>query len=374
MAANLAQTRNGTAMIASLRQMPWHGQGIVFNEPVNGREMLKLAGLDFQVLACPIFGKVRKEGAEKAIGWDAATDSPVMGRELSVPTDEEVEGIRGIYRSDTGAILGLASEKYEIFQNEEMVEVMDAIAKDGGITYEVAGGLGKGERVWVLAQIPDLCYDVKGDAMKQYLTIFTSHDGSSALNIFPTTVRVVCANTWRAATVERQKMEAKHGKQTVKAGYSIKHTRNMKDMVKQAVDAFAAAVECNKFSREFYRSLAEVPATSAMRDEFFGFIVDGGKDESDRAEEISKRTAARRDAKRDELNMLLRSATNQTAAAAGTAWGLWNCASEWIDHLAPTRKVGSKSEDAARFESSQFGGGADLKDAAMTKIAELAGV
>jgi len=72
--------------------------------------------------------------------------------------------------------------------------------------------------------------------------------------------------------------------------------------------------------------------------------------------------------------MLLRSATNQTAAAAGTAWGLWNTASEWIDHLAPTRKVGSKSEDAARFESSQFGGGADLKDAAMTKIAELAGV
>jgi phage/plasmid-like protein (TIGR03299 family) len=376
MAANLATTRNGTAMIASLRQMPWHGQGIVFQEPVNGREMLKLAGLDFQVLACPIFGKVRKEGAEKAVGWDAATDTPVMGRELSVPTDEEVEGIRGIYRSDTGAILGLASEKYEIFQNEEMVEVMDAIAKDGGITYEVAGGLGKGERVWVLANIPDLCYDVKGDAMKQYLTIFTSHDGSSALNIFPTTVRVVCANTWRAATVERQRMEATHGKQTVKAGYSIKHTRNMKAMVQQAVDAFAAAVEANKFSREFYRSLAEVPATSAMKDEFFTFIVNGGegKDEKETLNEMSKRTAARRDAKRAELEMLLRAATNQTAAAAGTAWGLWNSASEWIDHLAPTRKVGSKSEDAARFESSQFGGGADLKDAAMGKIAELAGV
>lgn len=374
MAANLATQKNGTAMIASLRQMPWHGQGIVFNEPVNGREMLKLAGLDFQVLACPIFGKVRKEGAEKAIGWDAAADAPVMGRELSEPTDEEVEGVRGIYRSDTGAILGLASEKYEIFQNEEMVEVMDAIAKDGGITYEVAGGLGKGERVWVLAQIPDLSYDVKGDAMKQYLTIFTSHDGSSALNIFPTTVRVVCANTWRAATVERQRMEAKHGKQTVKAGYSIKHTRNMKQMVQQAVDAFAAAVECNKFSREFYRSLAEVPATREMKDEFFSFVVDGGKDEKETLNEISKRTAARRDAKRDELEMLLRSATNQTPAAAGTAWGLFNSASEWIDHLAPTRKVGGKDESAARFESSQFGGGCDLKDAAMEKIAELAGV
>jgi hypothetical protein len=150
----------------------------------------------------------------------------------------------------------------------------------------------------------------------------------------------------------------------------------MKQMVQQAVDAFAAAVECNKFSREFYRSLAEVAATPAMKDEFFTFIANGGegKDEKETLNEISKRTAARRDAKRDELEMLLRSATNQTAAAAGTAWGLWNTASEWVDHLAPTRKVGGKSEAAARFEASQFGGGADLKDAAMTKIAELAGV
>jgi phage/plasmid-like protein (TIGR03299 family) len=374
MSANLALGRNGTAMIASFRQMPWHGQGVVFDTPVTGREMLRKAQLDFQVLSCPIFGNVHLESSEKAVGWDAATDSPVMGRTLSdAAVPMEVDGIRGIYRSDTGAILGLASEKYEIFQNHEMVEVIDQIAVDG-VTYEVAGGLGKGERVWVLANIPDLSYDVKGDAMKQYLTIFTSHDGSSALNIFPTTVRVVCANTWRAATVERKRMEEQHGKNTVKTGFSIKHTRNMKQMVAQAVEAFKATVEANKFSREFYRSLAEVAATPKMKDEFFSFVVDGGKDEKGRADEISKRAEARRDSKRQELEMLLRSPTNQTPAAAGTAWGLWNTASEWIDHLAPTRKVNGKDEDAARFESSQFGGGCDLKDAAMEKIAELAGV
>jgi phage/plasmid-like protein (TIGR03299 family) len=375
MSANLATDRNGNAMIASFRQMPWHGQGTVFDTPVNGQEMLKLAGLDFDVLSCPIFGQVRTEtGKTAAIGWDAATDAPVMGRVLTDSTRaEEVDGVRGIYRSDTGAILGLASDKYEIFQNREMVEVIDQIGVDG-VTYEVAGGLGKGERVWVLAHIPDLSYEVKGDAMKQYLTIFTSHDGSSALNIFPTTVRVVCANTWRAATVERRRMEQQHGTQTVKAGFSIKHTRNMKQMVAQAVEAFKATVEANKFSREFYRSLAEVPATHAMKDEFFGFIVDGGKDEKARADEMSKRTETRRQNKRDELEMLLKMPTNQTDAARGTAWGLFNAASEWIDHLAPTRKVNGKDEAASRFESSQFGGGCDLKDAAMGKIAELAGV
>jgi hypothetical protein len=111
-----------------------------------------------------------------------------------------------------------------------------------------------------------------------------------------------------------------------------------------------------------------------MKDQFFSFIVDGGKDEKETINEMSKRTEARRAAKRDELEMLLRSPTNQTPAAAGTAWGLFNSASEWIDHLAPTRKVGGKDEASARFESSQFGGGCDLKDAAMEKIAELAGV
>lgn len=375
MSANLALGRNQSAMIASLRKMPWHGQGVVFDKPVTGREMLKIAQLDFEVLSCPIFGNVHTEtGEEKAIGWDTALDAPIMGRPLSeTPSQMEVEGVRGIYRSDTGAILGLASEKYEIFQNGEMVDVVDQIGVDG-VTYEVAGGLGKGERVWILAEVKDLSYDVKGDAMKQYLTIFTSHDGSSALNIFPTTVRVVCANTWRAATVERQRMEKQHGKQNVKAGFSIKHTRNMKQMVAQAVEAFKATVEANKFSREFYRNLAEVPATPAMKDEFFNFIVEGGKDEKETLNEISKRAEARRSEKRKQLDSLLLAPTNQTAAASGTAWGLFNAASEWIDHLAPTRKVGGKSEDAARFESSQFGGGCDLKDAAMGKIAELAGV
>lgn len=361
MAANLALQRNGAAMIASYREMPWHGQGTVFTDPVSGPDMLKAAGLDFKVLACPLFGNVRVEEPVTRILKPDLVAMPL-------------EGVQGIYRSDTGAILGMSSEKYEIFQNDEMIAVIDAIAKDAGVTYEVAGGLGRGERVWVLAHIPDLSFDVKGDAMKEYLTIFTSHDGSSALNLFPTKIRVVCANTWRAATVERTRREAKHGKNTVKAGYSIKHTRNMKDMVAQAVDALAAAVECNKFSREFYRSLAETASTPAMKEEFFGFIVDGGKDEKERADEISKRTAARRESKMAELNALMVSPTNQTPATRGTAWGLWNTASEWIDHLAPTRKVGGKSEAAARFESSQFGGGADLKDAAMGKIAELAGV
>lgn len=375
MSANLALGRTSLPMMASLRVMPWHNQGVVFEKPVKGREMLKIAQLDYEVMSCPIFGNVHKEtGEEKAIGWDQELDAPIMSRPLSETAEPmEVDGVRGIYRSDTGAILGLASDKYEIFQNREMVDVIDQIGIDG-VTYEVAGGLGRGERVWVLAEIKDLSYDVKGDAMKQYLTIFTSHDGSSALNIFPTTVRVVCANTWRAATVERKRMESQHGKQNVKSGFSIKHTKSMKQMVAQAVEAFKQTVEANKFSREFYRNLAEVPATHAMKDEFFNFIVDAGKDEKEKASEISKRAEARRSTKRDELEMLLKAPTNQTPAAAGTAWGLWNTASEWLDHLAPTRKVGGKDEAASRFESSQFGGGAALKDAAMGKIAELAGV
>ena len=376
MAANIALGRNQSAMFASLREPAWHKQGIVFQEPVNGREMLKLAQLDFEVMACPIFGNVRTEtGKEVAVGWDKDADAPIMGREMATePRSEEVDGIKGIYRSDTGVILGLASEKYEIFQNREMVEVMDAIAKDSGLTYEVAGGLGKGERVWVLANIPDLSYDIKGDAMKSYLLVQTSHDGSSALNIQPTTIRVVCQNTLRMAMIQRKGEEAKHGKQNVKSGYSIKHTRSMKAMVAAAVEAFAGCVEVNKFSRELHKALAEVPATPAMTDEFFGFIVDGAKDEKETLNEISKRAEARRDNKRAELKSLLYSATNQTEATRGTAFGLLNTGTEYVDHFASTRKVNGKSEDQSRFESANFGGGNDLKDAMLQKIVDLAGV
>lgn len=374
MSANIA-TINGQAAFVSLREQPWHGQGTVIDKPVSGLEMLRLAHLDWEVETAALYAGVRLDLGEGSIGWDdKANDgagAPIIGRKRSDETMRPVPGVVGVYRTSDGAILGTPSSGYSIFQNREVVEVIDAIGAGGVMQYETAGALGNGSTVWAMAHIPDLGYNIKGDAMRQYLLCRTSHDGSCALVLTPTLIRVVCANTMRAMEVARKGDVSKHGANTVKGGFAIKHTKNMRAMIAQAQDAMKGAVEANRFSRELHAALAEVEATKPMRDEFFAFIADGGKVKEG---DISDKAKARRDDKRQTLEKLLVSPSNQTLATAGTAWGLLNAATEYVDHFAPTRKTDGKTEDAARFAGAQFGLGADLKDEALQKIVELAGV
>lgn len=372
MAHDLATNRNGEAMIALLRQPAWHKLGTVLSEAVSGQEMLKRAGLDWEVFSAPLFANGQKEtGLLKATGWDTANDKPLLTKEYAECVIQ-VPNRKAIYRSDTGACLGIAGEGYEIFQNQEMVEIMDSIAKDSPMEYEVAGGLGAGERVWILASIKDLNFNIKGDEVKQYLTIKSSHDGSSALDIHPTTIRVVCANTWRASEYEIKRLRDIHGKQSFKGGFTIKHTRNMKDMVAKAVAIYQQAVQTNAFSRKFYESLAEVKVNGKQKDDFFSFVANGGEDID--IETLTDRAKTRYNTRLDALNGLWTSPTNQTDATKGTAYGLIQTAGEYIDHFAGTRCTNDRSEDAARFESSQFGSGAKLKDLCVERVSEMVGV
>jgi phage/plasmid-like protein (TIGR03299 family) len=362
MAHNLASDRNGNHMFASYRESAWHNLGTVFQDRVNGEEMLKRAGLDFIVRQADMEVPCVVECDATSFDRMDENGRPCMIKRTTVPS------MKAIYRSDTGDILGVASDRYEIFQNSEMVALMDSMVADGSIVYETAGGLGRGEQVWVLANIPDLSFDIKGDAMKQYMLITTSHNGSAALQIFPTAIRVVCQNTMRMATQGRKDREEAHGKNTVNSGFSIKHTKSMPQMVAKVSDAFKTVIEANKFSRELYAALAEIPSTKEMKDEFFGFIVDGNKAEA------SGRALARRDTKRAELNNMLLLPTNNTDASKGTAFGLLQAGVEFVDYFSGTRATNGKTSEQARFESSQFGAGADMKDEMIDKICELAGV
>lgn len=372
MAHDLATNRNGEAMIALLRQPAWHKLGTVLSEAVSGDEMLKRAGMDWEVFSAPLFANGQKEtGLTKATGWDNATDKPLLTKEYAECVIQ-VPNRKAIYRSDTGVCLGIAGEGYEIFQNQEMIQVMDTIAKDSSMEYEVAGALGAGERVWILASIKDLNFDIKGDQVKQYLTIKSSHNGSSALDIHPTTIRVVCANTWRASEYEIKRVRAASGKNTFKGGFTIKHTKNMKDMVSKAIAIYQQAVETNAFSRKFHESLAEVKVTGKQKDDFFSFVANGGEDIDTKT--LEDGALSRYNTRLDTLNGLWNSPTNQTEATKGTAYGLLQTAGEYVDHFAGTRCTNGRSEDASRFESSQFGTGADLKDLCVERVAELAGV
>ena len=159
MAANLATDSKGNAMIASRNVLPWHGQGQVFTDDVNGQDMLKRAHLDWDVLETPVFANTGIMTA-KATGWDAATDTAIITNVLDNVQPTEIPGMKAVYRGDTGKTLGVVGDKFKVFQNGEMIKMFENLVNGHKIQYEVAGGLGDGQSVWVLAKVPDLKLDI----------------------------------------------------------------------------------------------------------------------------------------------------------------------------------------------------------------------
>ena len=123
--------------------------------------------------------------------------------------------------------LGIVSDKYKVVQNEDAFQFTDDLL-GAGVTYETAGALQGGRKVWMLAIMPER-YIIAGDEIAPYLVIMNSHDGSSGIKVAMTPVRVVCQNTLNLAL------------STAKRTWATKHTENVMSRVHEARDTLMLA-------------------------------------------------------------------------------------------------------------------------------------
>ena len=152
-----------------LRETPWHGLGTRVEEAPDSRSALELAGLNWNVLQSKLY---TAEG-------------------ILVPN--YLANIRDV----DNAVLGVVSNKYQIIQNAEAFQFTDDLVGEG-VSYETAGSLHGGRKVWILAKLPER-YMVNGDEIAPYVVFMNSHDGSGSVRAAVTPVRVVCQNTLNLA-------------------------------------------------------------------------------------------------------------------------------------------------------------------------------
>ena len=166
----------GTHSFASHSEKAWHGLGQVVDKAMTSEEAITLANLDYDVEKAPIY-------------------AGIGGEDLSY---SEFKDKVATYRTDTKEVLGLVGRKYEIVQNRDAFGFFDAIIDSGEAIFETAGVLGKGERIFVTAKLPNDIL-VNGEPCEKYIILTNSHNGSSSIIAGFTTIRVVCNNTLQAS-------------------------------------------------------------------------------------------------------------------------------------------------------------------------------
>jgi len=95
---------------------------------------------------------------------------------------------------------------YDEIQNRDAFAFLRDSMDDHTLQWETAISVDGGATVAGIVALPDSGIDlVKGDRHYLYLTVVTTHDGSGSMKVFPTDVRVVCANTVAGALSSRDR-------------------------------------------------------------------------------------------------------------------------------------------------------------------------
>lgn len=193
-----------------IRETPWHGLGTRVMEAPGSEEALEVAGLNWKVRQEPIY-----------------TDNNLL-----------IPGYKANVRDSDNKVLGVVTDRYKVVQNDEAFAFTDGLLGEG-VRYETAGALLDGRKVWILARMPRE-FIINGEQISPYLVFSNTHDGSGAIKVAVTPIRVVCNNTLNLALA------------TAKRSWSMVHTGDVQGKMEEAKQTlFMAEKYMSKLGREF---------------------------------------------------------------------------------------------------------------------------
>jgi phage/plasmid-like protein (TIGR03299 family) len=293
----------------SVRAMPWHREGVVLTDyPGSWEEARKIAGLDWNPVAVPSY----------AIA--GATDD-------GQPIFEQDVGWNRIIRSDTAQTLSHRPDSYAIIDHSHMGEIVEAVLVQPNVKWETAGVLDEGRAVWCLALL-DEPITLPGDTSvtMPYLAITNRHDGTGACALRATAVRIVCANTFRAAELEGERTGTT---------FSFVHKGGWRSRIEEARAAVTGARREISRYQELATELLGIRVTSRQRELFITQFIPAPPDGL-----VTERVARNVEEARNAVRLILASPT--TEAVADTAYGLVQAAGEYLDHVRRARSWETK--------------------------------
>jgi len=304
--------------MAYVGQTPWHGLGhqLPAQQPIE--VWAQQAGMDWEIRETPVRFITGTAGNLGAI--ESFPDNKVL------------------FRSDTNAPLSVVSQRYQVVQPREILEFYRDLTEISGFELETAGILKGGRKFWALARTGQ-SGTLKGkDVSRGYVLLATACDGTLATTAQFTSIRVVCNNTLAIALGKNDG--------AVKVPHS---TRFDAEAVKKQL---GISVSGWKTFMDSMKALSERKMKNAEAQRFFlQVFTDAGN---------SRQGATNESAMAKSLSLYEGRGKGSTLPSAqGTAYGLLNAVTEFVDH-----KRRARSTDY-RLDSAWFGQGAAIKERAL---------
>lgn len=315
--------------MAYVNETPWHGLG----NQLAARQPLEVwaeqAGMNWTI-------------QEAEVRFVSTGTGASLGSIHAFP-DQKV-----LYRSDTQAPLSVVSRRFQVVQPHEVLEFYRDLTEVGGFELETAGVLKEGKKLWALARTGQNATLKGRDKINGYLLLATACDGTLATTAQFTSVRVVCNNTLAVALGDGSgAIKVPHRSQ-----FDPQAVKRQLGIAISSWDGFMARM----------KALSECKIKGDTADSFLRRV-------------LTYSVAATPDGNGSAVNdralkavhdlYLGRGKGAELASASGTAWGLVNSVTEYVDHHRRARSADH------RLDAAWFGQGASLKQKAWEEALKL---
>jgi len=205
------------------REPAWHRLGTVMDTTnLTATEAMEIADIGFPVIKVPTHAEMPDgtlvETGQFAVVRNATHDDPFP------------------------RVLSTVGSKWTALQAADLATMLDPITKEYPV--ETAGALGKGEKIFFTLDAGE--GKIAGEEHRLYYLVTDHRDGTGALSIAFTPVRVVCQNT---LTV---------GLNQAKVSVSIRHDASVHDDAKFYMSVFEDMMRARTSVTETMNQLAEV--------------------------------------------------------------------------------------------------------------------
>ena len=304
----------------SVREKPWHYAQTaevtkIIQEAPTSKEALIAAGLDWNVESRPV----------------------CMENGIVIP------GYKANVRDKDNKCLGIVSERYKIVNNADAFAFTDALIGEtefGEVRYATAGSLNGGRKVWLLAEMP--VRKILDDDVEPFICFANSFDGSGAVQVCATPVRVCCNNTMtgEATTAEERQSSfttmMELALNTAKRKWSTKHVGDMQSKIEEARMCLQLADNYMIKLDEEADRLANARLYKEQIDEILDELFSVDDDATERKKQNVQSTKE---------SFYVAYFMPDIEKFRDTAWGAVNAMSDFITHATPKRNTKNYNEN-----------------------------